>query len=155
MGKFFLRDAEVKKTRTRKELDIFPGDELIGKDIGEKPAKGLIYYLLPSDPSHQATKSDIHMNQPETRIHPKKMEVVNPHHLCAKGIDNLFIHHFFSEKDDIFFWKGRLEVQELFLRESELGLQLNKLLPGKIPVSSPYSDHHPDDHWIRFCSLGH
>ena len=77
------------------------------------------------------------MNQPETGIHSKKVEIIDPHHLCPEGIDDLFVHHLFLEKDDILFRKRCLKVQELFFRKGELGLDLNDLLPGKVHSSLP------------------
>ena len=51
MGQFLLRDAELEEIRTGEELDIFPGDELIGKVIGEEPAEHPIHSSSPTPPA--------------------------------------------------------------------------------------------------------
>ena len=95
------------------------------------------------------------MNQPEIRVHSEEMEIINPDHLCPEGIDNLFIHHLLTKKDDIFLRKGCLNTMKSVFRKGDMGFDAKDLLPRKINPFSPSlcSDHHTSDHRIGFSPL--
>ena len=141
MRKFLLRHAELEEIRTGEELDIFPRDELIGKIIREEPTEDLIDEPLPSHSPHQSSKPHIDVDQPEMGIDSKKVEIIDPYHLCPEGIDDLFVHHLLPEEDNIFFRKGWLQGTELVFRKGDLGLDSNRSSPrgGKTSSLFPLS----------------
>ena len=67
---FLLRDTEMEQVRAGEELNIFPGDKLIGKLVGEEPLEYPIGRPLPSHPPHQSPESHIDMNQPQPGLNP-------------------------------------------------------------------------------------
>jgi hypothetical protein len=157
MGEFLLRDTEMEQIGTRKELDVFPGDELVGKVIGEKPLESPIHRLLPSHPPHQPSKSHVHMDQPEAGIYSEEMEIVDPHYLCTEGIDDLFVHHLLLDENEVMRGKGGLRESKFVFGKNDAGFDLKDLFPREVELfSSPLRmDDHANDHGIGFCSLGH
>ena len=51
VGQLLLGDAEMEEVRPGEELDIFPGDELIGEVIGEEPMEQSYPHLSPTRPA--------------------------------------------------------------------------------------------------------
>jgi hypothetical protein len=157
MGEFLLGDAEVQKVGAGEELNIFPRDELVGKVVGEKQLKQFIHALLPSHPSHQAAKTHIHMDQPEVRIDPEKMKIIDPNHLCTVGVHDLFIHDLFPEKNTLFLRETALKGPGILFGRSDFRLETPDFSPGEIeafPPSSGSKDQ-TDHHRISLSPLCH
>jgi len=155
MGEFLLRDTEMEQIGTGKELDVFPGDELVGKVIGEKPLESSIHRLLPSHPPHQPSKSHVHMDQTEPGIYSEEMEIVDPHYLCTEGIDNLFVHHLLLDENEVMRGRGGFRKGKVIFGMNDSGFDLKDLFPREVELfSSPLRmDDHANDHGIGFGSL--
>jgi hypothetical protein len=157
MGEFLLRDTEMEQIGTGKELDIFPGDELIGKVVGEKPLESPIHGLLPSHPPHQPSKSHVHMDQPEPGIYSEKMEIVDPYDLGTEGINDLFVHHLLQDENEVMRGKGGLRKSQFVFGKNDSGFDLKDLFPGKVELfpSALRLNDQANDHGIGLCSLSH
>jgi hypothetical protein len=154
MREFLLGHTQFKRVGSREDLDIFPGNELVGKIVREEKTKGLIHPFLPPHPSHQSSETHIHMNESKTGIDAKEMEVIHTHHLGSEGIDNLFVDDLLSEEDMIFPGRrGRHGAKGIF-RKEDLRFDSEDLFPGQIERCSSSFDHETHDHGIRFCPLG-
>ena len=97
------------------------------------------------------------MDQPEPGIYSEEMEIVDPHDLCAEGVNDLFVHHFLQDENDIMRGKGRLRKSQFVFGKNDSGFDLKDLFPGEEKLF-PFAlrmDDHANDHGIGLCSFSH
>jgi hypothetical protein len=97
------------------------------------------------------------MDQPEAGIYSEEMEIVDPHHLCTEGIDDLFVHHLLLDENEVMRGKGGLWESKFVFGKNDAGFDLKDLFPGEVELfpSALRMDDHANDHGIGLCSLGH
>src|SRR3990170_7201979 len=94
------------------------------------------------------------MNQPEMRVHSEKVEIVDPHHLCPEGVNDLLVHDLFPEKDEILLWKEGIHRVEAGLGKGDPWLYLSDALPREIKLLASDLNDDTNNHGIRLSSLG-